>query len=156
MAAKIGTLWRHKQHAMVSLAVWRRRREILNPSVLIVDDEPMTRNLLRLMLERVGFDILEAEDGLQALEAVARARPNLLILDVMMPNMDGITVCETLRAQAETTVLPIILLSARTSSEAVRTGLNAGANKYMAKPVVREELIRTMRELLAAVAQAGD
>ena len=156
MAAKIGPLWKHKQYAMVSLAVWRRRREILNPSILIVDDEPMTRNLLRLMLERVGFDILEAEDGLKALEAVEQDRPDLLILDVMMPNMDGITVCETLRAQAETAVLPIILLSARTSPEAVRTGLEAGANKYMAKPVSREALIHTIKEMLATVPQAGD
>lgn len=137
-------------------ALWRRRR-ILNPSILIVDDEPMTRNLLRLMLERAGFNILEAEDGLKALEAVAQDRPDLLILDVMMPNMDGITVCETLRAQAETAVLPIILLSARTSPEAVRTGLEAGANVYLGKPVGREDLIHTVREVLAAVpSQVGD
>jgi DNA-binding response OmpR family regulator len=135
----------------------RRRRRILNPSILIVDDEPMTRNLLRLMLERAGFAILEAEDGLEALEAVAQNRPNLLILDVMMPNMDGITVCKTLRAQAETAVLPIILLSARTSPDAVRTGLEAGANVYLGKPVGREDLIRTVREVLDAVpSKVGD
>lgn len=128
----------------------------MNPSILIVDDEPMTRSLLRLMLKRAGFDILEAEDGLEALEAVAQHQPDLLILDVMMPNMDGITVCKTLRAQAETAVLPIILFSARTSPEAVRTGLAAGANKYMSKPVSREALIHAVQEALATVPQAGD
>lgn len=120
----------------------------MNPSVLIVDDEPMTRNLLRLMLERAGFTILEAEDGLKALDVVADDAPDVLLLDVMMPNMDGITVCETLRAQTETAVLPIILLSARTSPEAVRVGMEAGATKYLGKPVSREELIRTIREVL--------
>ncbi len=123
----------------------------MNPSVLIVDDEPMTRNLLRLMLERAGFAILEAEDGLKALEVVANASPDVLLLDVMMPNMDGITVCERLRAQAETAVLPIILLSARTSPEAVRMGLEAGANEYLGKPVSRNELISTIREVLQTV-----
>ena len=78
----------------------------MNPSILIVDDEPMTRNLLRLMLERVGFDISEAGDGQEALDMVAEKQPDLLILDVMMPHVDGITVCERLRAQAETAVLP--------------------------------------------------
>lgn len=108
----------------------------------------MTRNLLRLMLERAGFTILEAEDGLKALDVVADDTPDVLLLDVMMPNMDGITVCETLRAQTETAVLPIILLSARTSPEAVRVGMEAGATKYLGKPVSREELIRTIREVL--------
>ncbi|WP_420631165.1 response regulator [Candidatus Leptofilum sp.] len=128
----------------------------MNPLVLIVDDEPLTRNLLRLMLERANLDILEAGDGLEALAVVAEKRPDLLILDVMMPNMDGITVCETLRAQPETAVLPIILLSARTSTEAVRKGLNAGANKYLTKPIGREELIRSVREVLNVTPQMSD
>lgn len=129
----------------------------MKPSILIVDDEPMTRNLLRLMLERVGFKILEAEDGLHALEVVAAESPDLLILDVMMPNVDGITVCETLRAEAATAVLPIILLSARTSTDAVQMGLRAGADRYLSKPISREELIRNVRELLQGIpSQFGD
>ncbi|WP_420643098.1 response regulator [Candidatus Leptofilum sp.] len=128
----------------------------MNPLVLIVDDEPLTRNLLRLMLERAGFDILEAGDGFEALDIVAEKQPDLLLLDVMMPNMDGITVCEMLRAQADTAVLPIILLSARTGPEAVRRGLDAGADKYLGKPVGREELIRQVREILDTTPQATD
>ncbi len=135
---------------------WGQEKKIVNPLVLIVDDEPLTRNLLRLMLERANLDILEAGDGLEALAVVAEKRPDLLILDVMMPNMDGITVCETLRAQPETAVLPIILLSARTSTEAVRKGLNAGANKYLTKPIGREELIRSVREVLNVTPQMSD
>ncbi|MCC6603809.1 MAG: response regulator [Anaerolineae bacterium] len=129
----------------------------MSPSILIVDDEPMTRNLLRLMLERAGFRILEAGDGLQALEAVADQDPDLLILDVMMPHMDGITVCETLRADAETADLPVILLSARSNPEAVRLGMQAGANRYLSKPISREELVRHIHEVLQGIpSQFGD
>jgi len=117
----------------------------------------MTRNLLRLMLERAGFAILEAEDGLQALEVVAAQVPDVLILDVMMPHMDGITVCETLRAEAETAVVPVILLSARTSPEAVRLGLAAGADRYLSKPISRDDLLRNVREVMQGIpSQFGD
>lgn len=126
----------------------------MKPSVLIVDDEPMTRNLLRLMLERAGFAISEAEDGLKALLMVAEQPPDVLLLDVMMPNMDGLTVCEKLRAQAETAVLPIILLSARASPESVKEGMEAGATRYLGKPISREELIQTVRDVLENIPSA--
>jgi len=128
----------------------------LNPSVLVVDDEPLTRNLLRLMLERAGFDILEAEDGLKALLSVSENKPDVIVLDVMMPHMDGLTVCEKLRSNPETAVLPIILLSARANPEAVQEGMEAGADEYLSKPVSREELIRTIRSVLEGLpSQSG-
>ena len=126
----------------------------MKPSILIVDDEPLTRNLLRLMLERAGFEISEAEDGLKALLMMAEQSPDVLLLDVMMPNMDGLTVCEKLRARPETAVLPIILLSARTSSEAVKAGMDAGATKYLSKPINRKELINTIHEVLQNIPAA--
>ena len=128
----------------------------MNPSVLIVDDEPLTRNLLRLMLERAGFDILEAEDSLKALLSVSENKPDVIVLDVMMPHMDGLTVCEKLRSNPETAVLPIILLSARVNPEAVQEGMEAGADEYLGKPVSREELIRTIRSVLEGLpSQSG-
>jgi len=127
---------------------------MLKPSVLIVDDEPMTRNLLRLMLERAGFDISEAEDGLKALLMVAEHVPDVLLLDVMMPNMDGLTVCEKLRAQEETAALPIILLSARISPEAIKDGMKAGATRYLGKPISSEELVKNVREVLQNIPSA--
>ena len=126
----------------------------MKPSVLVVDDEPMTRNLLRLMLERAGFEISEAEDGLKALLMVAEQPPDVLLLDVMMPNMDGLTVCEKMRAKVETAVLPIILLSARTSPDAVKAGIDAGATRYLAKPISQKELIATIREVLENIPAA--
>ena len=128
----------------------------MNPSVLVVDDEPLTRNLLRLMLERAGFDILEAEDGLKALLSVSENKPVVIVLDVLMPHMDGLTVCEKLRSNPETAVLPIILLSARANPEAVQEGMEAGADEYLSKPVSREELIRTIRSVLEGLpSQSG-
>lgn len=123
----------------------------MNQSVLIVDDEPMTRDLLRLMLERASFDIFEAEDGADALEKIRENPPDVVILDVMMPNMDGITVCEILRGEEATADLPIIMLSARTHMDAIERGLRAGATRYLSKPVSRQDLIQNVREVIAGV-----
>lgn len=123
----------------------------MDPIVLVVDDEEMTRKLLRLMLERDGFVIVEAEDGLEALEIINREMPDIIIMDVMMPNMDGFSACQALRSKPETAEIPIILLSARAQAEAIRAGLSAGANRYMTKPISKPELVQTIRDLLSDV-----
>ena len=117
-------------------------------SILVVDDEPMTRHMLRVMLELEGYQITEAVDGLDALKKIEQEQPDALILDVMMPKMDGITVCEKLRQDPKTRDLPIIMLSGRSHHEAVARGLKAGANKYMGKPMLREDLLAGLREVL--------
>lgn len=121
----------------------------MNRSILVVDDEPLTQDLLRLMLEPAGFNVSGAEDGLEALEMVKQERPDIMILDVMMPKMDGIAVCKTLRSNAETADLPIVMLSGKTHLGAVEEGLQAGANRYLAKPMSRMDLIQNIREVLA-------
>ncbi len=120
-------------------------------SVMVVDDEPMTRTLLQLMLAPADFEVTEAEDGLDALEKIESNQPDVIVLDVMMPRMDGITLCRILRQNAQTAVLPIILLSAKTNPEAVQEGLLAGANKYLTKPVSRHDLVSSIEEVLAEV-----
>ena len=117
-------------------------------SVLIVDDEQETRELLRLMLEFAGYDIYEAVDGLDALEKVKLVQPDVILLDVMMPNMDGLEVCRRLRSQAATADLPIIMVSAKIQVEAIREGLDAGATRYLTKPVSRANLVETIREVV--------
>lgn len=119
-------------------------------SILVVDDEPMARNLLRLMLVREGFDVLEAADGNSALETLSQGRPDLMVLDVMMPGMDGMSVCESIRARSELNDLPVIMLSARTDSESVRQGLESGATRYLRKPISAEELTSHVREILSS------
>ena len=121
-------------------------------SVLIVDDEPMTQDLLRLMLEPAGFRVTSAEHGLEALQKIQENKPDIMILDVMMPHMDGITVCKEVRRNAETADLPIVMLSGKTHLNAIEEGLNAGANRYLAKPMSRTDLIKNLREVLAETA----
>ena len=91
-------------------------------TVLVVDDEIMTRTMLRMLLEITGYTVFEAEDGKIALEMVAEHQPQAMILDVMMPNLDGITVCRELRAREETAVLPIIVLSGGNYEEGASRG----------------------------------
>lgn len=120
----------------------------MTESVLIVDDEPMARTLLRLMLVRAGFNVAEAEDGYDALDKVKQSQPDIILLDVMMPGMDGFTVCEKLRLEEDTSNLPIIMLSAKTDLDSINKGLRVGATKYLTKPISPEDLTRHVREVL--------
>jgi|SRR5690606_13555082 CheY-like chemotaxis protein len=121
----------------------------MNWSVLVVDDEPLTQDLLRLMLEPAGFRVTGAEHGLEALQKIQQSKPDIMILDVMMPHMDGITVCRKIRSNPETADLPIVMLSGKTHLNAVEEGMEAGANRYLAKPMSRNDLIQNLREVLA-------
>ena len=126
----------------------------MNWSVLVVDDEPLTQDLLRLMLEPAGFRVTGADDGLEALRKVKENQPDIMILDVMMPDMDGIAVCKTLRQDAETANMPIIMFSGKTHLNAIEEGLEAGANRYLAKPMSRTDLIQNLREVLTETSLA--
>lgn len=117
-------------------------------SVLIVNNEPMTRDLLRLMLRCVGFTVFEAEDGLDALDQVKRNRPDVMILDVVMPDAESFAYCETLCREEVTADLPMIVLSAKAHLNAVKEGLHANATRYLLKPVSRNDLIMNLREVL--------
>ncbi len=120
----------------------------IHQSVLIVDDEPMARTLLRLMLVRAGFHVAEAEDGFDALEKVRKNQPDVILLDVMMPGMDGFAVCEKLRSEPATAALPIIMLSAKTDLDSINKGLRAGATVYLTKPISPEELTQHVKDAL--------
>jgi CheY-like chemotaxis protein len=127
------------------------RSDEVSWSVLVVDDEPMTRTLLQLMLAPANCEVTEAEDGLEALEMIEQKLPDLIILDVMMPRMDGVTLCQHLRQTARTATLPIVMLSAKTNHEAVQEALLAGADRYLTKPVSRRDLLNAIEELMARV-----
>ena len=120
----------------------------MSKTVLVVDDEPMTRDLLRLMLERVNFKVIEAEDGMDAIEKAKTMKPDAIILDVMMPRMDGYAVCKTLRSEEETEHLPVLMLSAKTSPAAIEQGFAAGATKYLSKPIGHKQLVAHVNEVL--------
>jgi DNA-binding response OmpR family regulator len=115
---------------------------------MIVDDEYALRELLRQMLELAGYAVIEAVHGDDALIKLEETLPDAMILDVMMPQMDGITLCKHLRADSETADLPIIMLSGKTQKSAIEEGLAAGANCYLCKPVSFDELISNLRQVL--------
>ena len=114
--------------------------------ILIIDDDGAVRDTLSRKLLREGFDVLAAKDGLEGLRVFHAEHPDLVVLDVVMPGMDGVTVCQRIREVADT---PVLMLSAQALSEdAVVEGLNAGADEYLAKPVRLNEFVARVRALL--------
>lgn len=111
------------------------------PHILVVDDDDGAAAVLEQQLTLAGYSAERAASGTAALEAVARVKPDLVMLDVMMPDMSGLTVCRHLREEFDATTLPVILVTARTRPEDIVQGLNAGANDYLAKPFYRVEML---------------
>jgi two-component system response regulator MprA len=114
--------------------------------ILVVDDEPAVREALRAGLEFEGYEVTLAADGLGALEAIAKQIPDAIVLDVMMPRMDGLTVLRRLRSFDS--ALPVLLLTARDTVGDRVTGLDVGADDYLAKPFDLDELYARLRALL--------
>lgn len=114
--------------------------------IFVVDDEQPVRESLRRSLRFNGYDVLTANDGLEAVETVRSENPELLILDVMMPNMDGLEVCRTLRSEGWDR--PILVLTARDGVSDRVAGLDAGADDYLPKPFALEELLARVRSLV--------
>lgn len=114
--------------------------------VLVVDDEPAVRESLRRSLTFNGYNVVTAEDGVQALEVIEREHPEIVILDVMMPRMDGLEVCRTLRSQGDDR--SILILTARDNVSDRVGGLDAGADDYLSKPFALEELLARVRSLV--------
>jgi adenylate cyclase len=118
------------------------------PLLLIADDNPLNVDILRTRLEANGYHTVTATDGEEAL-AVARAeRPDLILLDVMMPKVDGLEVCRRLKADASLPFIPVIMVTAKTDSADVVAGLDAGAEEYLAKPVDGMALVARVRSML--------
>ena len=113
--------------------------------VLIVDDDQKTVELVKLYLNRDGYRVLTAYDGIEALRQAREGHPDLIVLDLMLPGMDGLEVCRTLREESD---VPIIMLTARTTEQDKLTGLDLGADDYVTKPFSPKELAARVRALL--------
>jgi signal transduction histidine kinase len=116
--------------------------------ILVVDDVPTNVTMLSWMLAHQGYTVTSAVSGQQALDIVAVERPDVILLDVSMPEMSGIEVCRRLKSDAETRLIPIILVTAHTSTEDIVEGLNAGADDYITKPVTPAVLSARLRSAL--------
>lgn len=121
--------------------------------VLLVDDEPAIRAICRVNLEGDGFRVLEAEDGVEALEEVRRQRPSLVLLDVMMPGVDGWGVAEQLATDPGTRDIPVVFLSARAAPEDRLRAQQLGAVGYVVKPFDPIDLARIVRNVLERIAR---
>ena len=119
--------------------------------ILVVDDDPAARESLRRSLIFNGYVVLLAADGEEALDKVSSERPDMAILDVMMPKLDGLEVCRELRSQGDD--IPILLLTARDSVSERVAGLDAGADDYLTKPFALEELLARTRSLVRRAAR---
>ncbi|MDE2181023.1 MAG: response regulator transcription factor [candidate division NC10 bacterium] len=116
--------------------------------VLVVDDEKDITALVAYHLEREGFRVLQAHDGLQALELVKRERPSLLVLDLMLPHLSGLDVCRRLRKEPDTARLPILMLTAKAEETDKVLGLELGGDDYLTKPFGPKELVARVKALI--------
>ena len=118
------------------------------PRILIVDDNETNRDILCTRLRPQGYELLEAADGEEALSLARQQLPDLILLDVMMPKVDGIEVCRRLKSDAELPFMAIILVTAKADSKDVVAGLEAGADEYLTKPVDQAALVARVKSML--------
>jgi DNA-binding response OmpR family regulator len=116
--------------------------------ILIVDDNETNRDILEARLTANGYEVLHAGDGEQALAMTTQHRPDLILLDIMMPKVDGIEVCRRIKADADLAFTPIILVTAKSESKDVVDGLDAGADEYLTKPIDQAALVARVKALL--------
>ena len=119
---------------------------MLSKRILVVDDDAKTVELVKLYLNRDGYRVLTANDGVEALRLARESHPDLIVLDLMLPGIDGLEVCRTLRSESD---VPIIMLTARTTEQDRLTGLDLGADDYVTKPFSPRELAARVRVVLS-------
>ena len=120
----------------------------MNPLILSVDDEQDVTDLVRFHLTRAGCEVQTAATGREAISSVELRRPDLIVLDLMLPDIDGFGVCEILRRDPETAMIPIIILTAWATNDARNIGLDLGALDYLTKPFSPKELVERVKHLL--------
>lgn len=122
---------------------------IIPKKILIIEDDPSFLRAVSHIVEKEGYNVTTASNGMTGLRMAKEDKPDLLILDVMLPGLDGFEICSRLRNEPETAKLPIIMLSAKGQEADRTTGLKVGADEYLTKPVNRELLLEKLTSLLA-------
>jgi two-component system alkaline phosphatase synthesis response regulator PhoP len=116
--------------------------------ILVVEDDPATSRLVDYSLRHEGYDVITAFNGLEGLRKAQKEGPDLVILDVMLPGLDGFEICHRLRAEPATAQLPILMFSAKAQEADKDTGLKVGADDYLAKPAAPAEIVKKVGALL--------
>jgi CheY-like chemotaxis protein len=117
--------------------------------ILVVDDSLTSRLIHRMLItKRTGYEVVSAQNGKEALYMAVAERPDLILMDVMMPGVDGLEVCRRLRKGDQTAEIPIVLLTFRVGDESVQTGFESGCTAYLKKPVQEAELLKTLHQCL--------
>lgn len=122
----------------------------MTAKILIVDDEPPIVLSLRLLMKKEGYEVREAADGLTALEQVRDFEPDLILLDIAIPKLNGFEVCQRIRENAAWNPIKIVMLTARGRQEEINKGLTLGADLYITKPFSTRELVEQVKRLLAS------
>lgn len=116
--------------------------------ILVVEDDALIRELIKINLESAGFMVIQAQDGFMGLEMARAEAPDLIVLDIMLPKMDGFKVCRILKFDDKYKHIPIIMLTARIQEVDKETGFKTGADGYMTKPFEPDELIKRINQIL--------
>src|SRR5258708_2051 len=125
-------------------------------TILVIDDEKDLIELVRYNLEKEGFDVIAATDGQSGIEVVKKHRPDLVVLDLMMPGLDGLQVCQQLRADPRAGRIPVIMLTARATEADRIVGLELGADDYITKPFSPREVLARIKAVLRRSSPAAD
>ncbi|NDJ85629.1 MAG: response regulator transcription factor [Chloroflexi bacterium] len=128
-------------------------RSVAHQLILVADDEQTVREIVRKYLEKEGFQVIEAQTGPEVLQSLYQNRPDLIVLDIMLPGLDGLTIMRSLRepvdvANSDTSTIPVIMLTARTTEEDRITGFELGADDYVVKPFSPRELVMRVKAVL--------
>jgi CheY-like chemotaxis protein len=123
--------------------------------ILLVDDAKTSIMMEQMILSRGTYDFLTAQDGLEAVDIAVRERPDLILMDIMMPKMDGLEACRQLKERDETRNIPIIMVTTRGEPASVEKGFNSGCCDYVAKPINSNELLSKVRKHLGELEQHG-
>ncbi len=125
----------------------------MEQTILVIDEEVATRESIANLLERKQFQVLQAETGQQGIQQASTDHPNLIICDVMLPDIDGFTVLDVLRKSPETSLIPFVFLTAKDSHQYYRQGMELGADDYLLKPFTNEELLKAIDSRLKKQSQ---
>lgn len=128
----------------------------MNKKILVVEDDASAARLIGYTLEQEGYQVIIASDGLEGLTKAQNEHPDLVVLDIMLPGLDGYEVCHQLRQEPETAKLPILMLSAKARPDDKAAGLKMGADDYLAKPADPSMIVARVKNLLAGTKKTTD